>query len=244
MIECLPKLLMVDDYAELRGLPLIIDSGLHENMARALQFLNKSNRPIVTVGRGEVVSVGRLIVPSDIHRLLDNYDYPISYRRDCMFDADAVRQVSAALLDAVPSINMPSGRGIYVSRRDAKYRKPINEQALIELVVGAGFDVVDMENLSLEQQICLFRDASFVVSPTGASCTNLIFCRPGTNLLILTSNDPNSNFQFFHQIAEAVCCKVTYLVSQRDRAGFGPALHGDYIVDPQVFAAALSELSV
>src|SRR5258707_3973166 len=71
LIECLPKLLFINEYSELDGVPLIVDSGLHPNLYRALDFLNNNRRPIIQIDRGAIASVGQLIVPSDICRLLD-----------------------------------------------------------------------------------------------------------------------------------------------------------------------------
>jgi capsular polysaccharide biosynthesis protein len=48
----------------------------------------------------------------------------------------------------------------------------------------------------LDFQIKLFAQASMVVAPTGAALTNMLFCRPGTKVVIFMSNHETTNFYF------------------------------------------------
>jgi len=52
-----------------------------------------------------------------------------------------------------------------------------NEAELLALLEPHGFVVVQCERLSLGEQIALFRGASHIVAPHGASLTNLLHAR-------------------------------------------------------------------
>ena len=47
-----------------------------------------------------------------------------------------------------------------------------------------GFEIVDLVGESLEAQIELFSQTSLIVAPTGAALTNMLFCPPGTKVII------------------------------------------------------------
>ena len=77
------------------------------------------------------------------------------------------------------------GQRIYISRANAKYRKVLNEDAVIDCLKPLGFRVVELEGLSVAQQAQLFAQAEVILSPHGSSLTNLVFCQPDTTVIEL-----------------------------------------------------------
>ena len=76
-----------------------------------------------------------------------------------------------------PSIN----KRIYISRRVT--RRILNENDLIEFLIGYGFIKVELEWMSVAEQVQLFSGAEAIVAPHGAGLTNLTFCPPKTKIL-------------------------------------------------------------
>jgi len=72
---------------------------------------------------------------------------------------------------------------IYVTRQNANYRNLINEGDIVNVLKKDGFRIVDLNNMDVFEQIDLFSNAKFVVSPTGSSLTNVVFCSPGTKVV-------------------------------------------------------------
>lgn len=89
------------------------------------------------------------------------------------------------LIPKAKSVSSVGGRKIYVSRRDAPSRKFLNENEVCETLKHRGFDIVELSPLDLENKIAVFRDASCIVSQTGAALANLMFCRQGTKIVEL-----------------------------------------------------------
>lgn len=81
---------------------------------------------------------------------------------------------------------------IYISRNGR--RSVINESQLIKLLERYGFEVIEDKPRSLAEQIRLYKNASFVIGPHGASFTNIIWCKPGTHLFELFPPDYLSEF--------------------------------------------------
>jgi hypothetical protein len=76
-----------------------------------------------------------------------------------------------------------SSKRIYITRKNAGHRKILNEDELIEMLLGYEFIVVDPGALSFQEQINVFSDAGVVISPHGAGLTNIVFAKK-LNLLV------------------------------------------------------------
>jgi capsular polysaccharide biosynthesis protein len=73
----------------------------------------------------------------------------------------------------------PLPRRIYIDHRASGVRPLRTETALIAALAELGFVSVRPDQMSLADQIRLFRQAEAIVSPHGPALTNLGFCRPG-----------------------------------------------------------------
>lgn len=72
---------------------------------------------------------------------------------------------------------------IYIER--AASRRPANSEEFSAWRKQHGFHDFCLENMSLSEQIVLFRGANFVLGAHGAGLTNIMHCRPGTTVVEL-----------------------------------------------------------
>lgn len=96
------------------------------------------------------------------------------------------------------NLNIKSFERIYISRQKAKYRHVINEIELINLLDKYNFKVVHLEDLSVIQQIDIFRWAQIVVAPHGAGLVNISYTENQITVLELFSenyHDPGFRIQ-------------------------------------------------
>lgn len=75
-------------------------------------------------------------------------------------------------------------RKIYITRRDDRYWRALNEADVERFLRSKGFAVVSPKQLSVAGQIELFSQATVIVG-TGAGMTNAIFARAGAKILQL-----------------------------------------------------------
>ncbi|HMR82963.1 MAG TPA: glycosyltransferase family 61 protein [Niabella sp.] len=78
-----------------------------------------------------------------------------------------------------------AGNRIYISRKGR--REIENEGELIELLKEFDFIIIEDRERSVEEQINIYRNASFIIGPHGASFANIIWCKPRTYLYELFS---------------------------------------------------------
>lgn len=72
---------------------------------------------------------------------------------------------------------------LYISRANSQRRKIKNEEKLKKTLENLGIITIQLENLSLEQQIKTIYNARLIISTHGAGLTNLIFAQPGTKVI-------------------------------------------------------------
>lgn len=89
------------------------------------------------------------------------------------------------LADEPPSI--PTPRRLFISRATANTRRLINETAVVQALSPLGFEVIELDGLSVQAQAVLFAQAEVVVGIHGSGLTNLVFASPKTIMVELFS---------------------------------------------------------
>lgn len=89
---------------------------------------------------------------------------------------------------------------IYISRGDARYRRVLNEAEVIETITRFGFIPVELESLSLAEQITLFSQAKVILGAHGSGLTNIVFCASGTKVVEWVS--PHYNRHYYWIISQ------------------------------------------
>lgn len=139
---------------------LIKDRGLpyqRESFAR----LGLRPEQLIQVSDHDHFEAETLVIPAI---RLDNTRVP---RRDIEY----VRRLYLAD-EPVPSL---SHKRLYVGRKDASFRRVLNEDAFMPFLKENGFEEVAMSGLSVADQARLFSEASIIVAPNGSALANLVF---------------------------------------------------------------------
>src|SRR5215213_3440718 len=186
LVECLPKLVLMDSLEQFKDVPLLIPAGLHKNLMAALERLNTHNRPLSYIEPGTSCAVERLIFPSALSRIVDRYEGSPVFNVDIVLSHKWLTKVSECLRSKINYDKKP-WRKIFLTRRKG-LRALGNREELEQLLLEHNFEVVELDGATLDFQIELFSQAAIVVAPTGAALTNMLFCRPGTKIIIFMSN--------------------------------------------------------
>jgi capsular polysaccharide biosynthesis protein len=164
-------LLEPDDFGHLDG--ILVPADLTATQLEALHLARLvDHAPLRAVGRGESLQVGKLILPWNIASGDGINPVAVDYLRH--------------LVPARPKPNpQRASRKIYIDRRNALLRQLINEDEVVERIRREGVEPVQMEGLSLTEQIQILRDADLIIGPHGAGLTNIVFSNPGTKVIEL-----------------------------------------------------------
>lgn len=233
LVECLPKLVLIDDLNLGKDAPLLIPSDLHENLMAALEKVNVNNRPVIYIEPNSPCAVERLIFPSALSRVVDRYEGRPAFDVDIILSHKWISKVSELLKKDMKSDRKPS-RKLFLTRRKG-LRILGNLDEIERLVSAHGFEIVDLNGMSLDAQIELFSLASLIVAPTGAALTNMLFCPPGTKVIIFMSNHEVTNYYFWSNLGTVMNLDVTTIAGERlFKLTNYWSVHDDYIIDARV----------
>ena len=87
---------------------------------------------------------------------------------------------------------------IYVTREDSTYRKIVNEADILPILRSRGYKVINPQLYNIDEQIRIFSQAEKIISPHGSNLSNIIFCKPGTEIYEI-GPEFNSNFEKFFE---------------------------------------------
>lgn len=165
-LECLPKLLGVETYAERTGVSptVLVPPELSSWMRESLDLVasNIKTEPL----QPGTTCVDQFVVPS----------YPSPSRTECFWlQARAHEQAEISDMDAS---QYPSR--IYVSRQNANVRRVATQDEMFEVLDQFDIQPYALETLSVREQVRLFSNADLIVSPHGAGLANLVYAQSPT----------------------------------------------------------------
>jgi hypothetical protein len=84
-------------------------------------------------------------------------------------------------------------RKLFVSRRNARVRRILNEEEIRRSLQAQGFEVVQLEDLALADQVRLIAEAQSVVAQHGAGLTHILHMQEGTRVIEIMSSPDKYN---------------------------------------------------
>lgn len=164
------RFLSVEDHLP-ADVQLVIAEETPEFGIDVMRFAGLDKYPWVQLPPDEVWELETLYVANPLIKTqFDTAEHFAPYR------AIALERHGAKVADATAKI--------YITRRDDRYWRALNEPDVERFLVSKGFTVVSPKQLSVSDQIELFSRATVIVG-TGAGMTNAIFARPGAKILQL-----------------------------------------------------------
>jgi len=131
---------------------------------------------------------------------------------DCYTRKKSIEYLRSRLL-----VEMEECAGETKAERVFLARKPgsrdYNQDEVEMLLSRYGFATVYMENLDYREQVETIRAAKYIIGPTGAAWTNLIYANKGTCCLCWMAEE-YGDFAAFSNIANIVSADMTYLRGQ------------------------------
>ena len=106
------------------------------------------------------------------------------------------------------------GQRLFVSRRSARSRGIVNEDAVEACLREYGFETIVPETLSFRQQVEAFARARVVVGPHGAGLTNMMFVPSGLVVVDLIQRSRMSASYSYWSMAEQLAHEYWYITTE------------------------------
>ncbi len=222
--DVLPKLCLVED--RLKDLVVILPHKLEqfEFVRSSLEAFGVENAQFIN--EQESVVCRRLFVVTSV-------------APSGRYDEQITRRVRDRLVKFFGGSSDPHGL-TYLSRAKARKRRIANEPAVIELLKNYGFQIINGEDYSLEQQVKIASATSCFVSNHGAGLTNIMFMNPGAGVLELRHHADQTNNCYF-SLASAAGLNYYYQTCQPAVAGEDPHT-ADLLVDIETLERNVKEI--
>ncbi len=230
MTEVLPRVVLFCAEDRFLGIPIVVNDGLHKNIMESLFLVAGTEREIITLPIGRALAVNKLYLTSVTGYVpFGRRTNELSGHSHGQFSPRAfelLRNHLNGLAGGAESEAWPEK--IYL-RRNSGTRKVTNATELEKLLVAHGYVIVEPEKLSFSEQIRLFSNTKIIVASSGAAMANIIFCPPASQIFILISKHPNTNYWYWQNMAAASGNFVRYIFGAA-ATGSADGIHNDFTV--------------
>ncbi len=165
LYDCVPRIYSAILARPNQKLTVLVPDSLPDSFRELLDCVLPNNFQTIYIPKGSWVKVDRLVMPSYVSRCENGFlpsEY-YEYIRSCVFKK----------YDLTPLEN-PTER-IYISRDNAKHRRILNEDQIIQYLANYGFKPIVLEKMSFREQVELFTKAEIIVAPHGAGLATTLF---------------------------------------------------------------------
>lgn len=182
MLNHLARLALVASAAGLRGRPLVVGENITASQLECLRLMGFDSSALIRLRKGRLARFGTLWAPSMPHCLVK----------------DGMMVWAPGIVDFLRQrlgVSNRAGAGrqrrrLYLTRQTARWRRVLNEDAILALLNHRGFERVDPGTLTIRQQLELAADAEVIVGAFGAGMNLLLFA-PADAAIIELKPIPN-----------------------------------------------------
>ena len=192
---------------------------IHHFFKEALELWGLKKEQIInTFNETFYIQADTLILPS----LVSNVDFGLKLF-SCYPNKDLLLYVRQKLLNAALKKQLPITypKKIFISRKDAPFRKISNEDAIFALLKLLGFQRYVLDTLDVTEQILLFHHAKIVIGTQGTSLANCLFCKPNTKVFEIFQSLNDSTIS---HVAEICDLKYIPIKTMEFSKNYGEAL--------------------
>ncbi|MDP0496696.1 MAG: glycosyltransferase family 61 protein [Verrucomicrobiota bacterium JB024] len=146
----------------------------------------------------ELFGINNLVpVPIGRNRRLREVHIPTRTAGIHHFNPELVRRVGERFRAVAPPCPACIGKKLHISRRKARVRKFVNEDAVEAVFEKFGYTTVCMEDYGFREQVGMLCQARALASIHGAGLTNILMMAPGAAVFELRMRGP-LNCSFFN----------------------------------------------
>jgi capsular polysaccharide biosynthesis protein len=209
--EVLPRIELARADPAVDSLPLLIDASLHPHFLDLIRIVD-DGRPSLALKKDKLYSLKTLHFPSDVSSIQNAF---APHRSNTVLHIAAIQRVVKKVLESKKlSTSLPPRRRIY-ARRKREQQSPINQAEIEARLAAHGFELCLLDDLAIDVQIRLFREAVIVVGPMSTDLTNIVWCQPGTSVLALPALQVAMPVEVWKQLGAVSGCQVMSLQGPR-----------------------------
>lgn len=158
------------------------------------------------------------------------------------FRVDMVNKVRAKLKKHFSATLDPANvvKRVYITRKNAKFRKIINENDIFPMIIKNGFQVVDMDELPFGKQVEIMLNSEMLISLHGAGLSHMMWMIDGAKVMEVRARGDSHNNCYF-SLASDLDFKYYYALADRVEP-YKLTQISNFIIDKNEFAKNLKAM--
>jgi capsular polysaccharide biosynthesis protein len=218
--DVLPRLMLLEQSGIKCPIMLFEDVAAQQYVQETLSTLGWEH---VTVSLNTVCKIDHLYLPD--MTAADGSQHPLYFRSVCR--------------KLIGNYKTPK-RKIFISRQDSPYRNIIPNAPFEALLSAKGIEIVKTDNMSVAEQISLFKECSHLIAVHGAGLTNMAFMPEGKGkVLEIRRSDDKLNYCYF-KMANVLNHKYYYYLAKGECVS-KPVQLDNVIVDINDFEQTINQ---
>lgn len=199
LIEIAPKLLLIDqdlfDKYDIRY--IVVNEWVKSNnnaktiLDKLLEKIDLNRVKVKYFSNVDYFFVENLYHITTFNNTIYNYRGSVSHKEyhiSTIYNKNLLNLLSVRLCAKSKKLELNRNFSkIYLLRNEQSVssynRRTYNEKDIFEYFKTQGFEGVYLDKLTIYEQIELFKNAKFIIGPSGAGWSNLIYCRPNTKAI-------------------------------------------------------------
>lgn len=210
--EIISRLTFADQFEEYRTWPILIDQCVLEiaQLRDLLDSMNVYKHPVIEIKARERVEINNLLYISYNMWMPHNFrENAMQYPADYLFSPTVALNIRNYVFKRFQPPREETGERIFLSRRKCENQRLLNAEEVETFFRENGFTIIYPEELSFEEEVRVFQNASVIIGPTGAALTNVVYCRESALIAVIAPVSHKS--YFFSNIAYMVGVKFMLL---------------------------------
>ena len=210
----------------------LVPSSLNVKQLEILHYFGVNNSNICIINPGTIVNVEALLVPQMPWHSITEFG--------TWFSPGAFKALRAKLCLDKASTNHAS-RKIFLSRKNTRWRRLLNEDEMYDRLQTFGFEIIDVGTLSIKQQFELGQQTSCLITPLGANSNFFLNLPSGANVIELAP--PMENMNVTGPFATASGLNYKQIVGTAINTPGISKIDHDYVVDCSLVIDELCSLT-
>ena len=222
MIEIVPKLLLINnDYIDKYKIDTIVVNEWVKNNDNYFWLLEKclshlKNVNIVYINQLDVFFVKNLFFMNTFNQTIFNFkDMNYRHTLSTIYNSKYLYSLKQRLSTNNMDNELKVYKKIFILRNENTVsefnKRTYNENEVFKIFQKKGFVGLYLADLSLIEQAYIFRNADFIVGPSGSGWSNLIFCKQDCTKAISWLPESIASFDTYSTLAYLMKVKMKFL---------------------------------
>lgn len=240
LIEMMSKIQFLNKIPNFENLIIAVDAVVekNENLKTILSFFIKSNE-IEYLPENTFYNFKKtwhITAPnSTVPNIAEGEKYQADFTLISKESVEYVRNICLQNFD-IQQVKVKAISKMFLARK-SKFRK-YNEDEILNIATKFGFEPVYFEDCNIHEQIFYVQNADYIVGPSGAAWTNIIFCEENKTKGLMWLGKVWGDFSVFSTLAKLVNFNLFNYRFQQEGATF----HSNYELPIAEFEEQLEKL--